>query len=221
MAKNSSSNSANIGGGNTDTGISTSNHRNLRSNQPSLKIDMEFPTKKVIPFEKGADKYSGVVTMLKESLYSQSNEAVVEEFIEFVGIDDAGDDLLIELTPEGFSNVPRYMEDISLKPMLEFGEYNRGVIICCEVSDEYHLYGETADFMSRFFGPKAGIEEDPVTGSAHCILGPYYGTKLGKSTIVGAQKSLRGGIVECQIKSDEVIRIAGAAVTTMSGNLYI
>ena len=211
------------GGGNVETGggsFNSSSHRHPRSNQQNLKIIMDLPTKKVVSFEKDTEMYTNVVSMLKESLYSQSNDSI-EEYIEFIGVDDAGDDLLIELTPEGFSNVPRYIEDIPLKPMLEFCGYNRGVIICCEMSDEYHLYGETADFMSRFFGPKAGIEEDPVTGSAHCILGPYYAAKLGKSTIVGAQKSLRGGIVECHLKNDNVIRIAGAAVTTMIGNLYI
>ena len=151
-----------------------------------------------------------------------TDETTIDAFIEFIGIDDGSDDLLVELTAEGFSTLPRHKKDINFNPMLELDEYNRGVIICCEVSDEYRSYGEEdADFMSRFFGPKAGIEEDPVTGSAHCILGPYYSEKLGKKNIIGAQKSIRGGIVDCEIKNNEVIKIAGATVTTMRGKLYM
>jgi predicted PhzF superfamily epimerase YddE/YHI9/ribosomal protein S18 acetylase RimI-like enzyme len=196
----------------------------------NLKIVMDFPTKEVIPFIKGTEEYTKVLNMLKEAFYSKNNnndidgdikDSTIENYVEFIGIDDSGDDLLIELTSEGFSNVPRYREDINFKPMVQLSGYNRGVIICCEVSDDYHFYGETSDFMSRFFGPKAGIEEDPVTGSAHCVLGPYFSAKLGKTNIVGAQKSLRGGIVTCQIKDDGVIQIAGTAVTTMSGNLHM
>merc|ERR1712127_1151252 len=88
------------------------------------------------------------------------------------------------------------------------------------------------DFMSRFFGPKVGIEEDPVTGSAHCTLGPYFSKKIGKDIVIGSQKSQRGGIVECELKSnteyigstdevDKTLTITGTAVTTMSGTLYI
>ena len=145
----------------------------------------------------------------------------IQDHIHFIGIDEKGDDLLIELSYEGFSNIPRYSEDINFKPMLSLDGYSRGIILCCNVSDDYKTYSETADFMSRFFGPKVGIEEDPVTGSAHCILGPYFSAKLGKGNVVGAQKSLRGGLVECEMKDNNIIQIAGAAVTAMSGNLYL
>jgi len=83
--------------------------------------------------------------------------------------------------------------------------------------EEEHI---TVDFRSRFFGPKAGINEDPVTGSAHCTLGPYFGTKFGKEKLRGKQASLRGGIVDCLIE-EKRMGIIGTAVITMSGFLSI
>lgn len=211
--------------------ISASNQRShalsrMVSNNHSLRILIDFPVKKVNAFGKDTELYASVLSMLKNSFFynqddSTTSQLDIEDYVHFVGVDDGQDDLLIELSSEGFSNIPRYSEDIDFKPMLELDGYNRGIILCCEVSDDYRLYGETADFMSRFFGPKVGIYEDPVTGSAHCVLGPYYSAKLGKVNVTGAQKSLRGGIVECEMKEDGVIQIAGTAVTVMIGNLYM
>jgi predicted PhzF superfamily epimerase YddE/YHI9 len=74
------------------------------------------------------------------------------------------------------------------------------------------------DFVSRFFAPAAGVPEDPVTGSAHCALGPYWGTKLKKSAMVGYQASARGGTVLLQLNQDQV-RLGGHAVTVLRGEL--
>jgi PhzF family phenazine biosynthesis protein len=74
------------------------------------------------------------------------------------------------------------------------------------------------DFVSRFFAPGSGIREDPVTGSAHCCLGPYWAEQLGKSQLVGHQVSARGGIVEVQIEGDRVL-LGGRAVTVLRGEL--
>jgi PhzF family phenazine biosynthesis protein len=183
----------------------------------NMKVVMDFPTKKLVPFEDNTESRSQVVDMLRKALDIED----IEKFILYLGVDVGGDDLLVEVTDEGFSTISSYCEEINFKAMLEFSGYNRGVIICCEVSDDYRLYGETADFMSRFFGPKVGIEEDPVTGSAHCILGPYFAKKLEKTTVIGAQKSRRGGIVECMMREDGIVRISGTAVTVMTGNLHI
>ncbi len=68
------------------------------------------------------------------------------------------------------------------------------------------------DFVSRFFAPAVGINEDPVTGSAHCSLGPYWAQKLGKSELVGYQASRRGGIIRVTVDQNR-IGIAGQAVT--------
>lgn len=74
------------------------------------------------------------------------------------------------------------------------------------------------DFVSRFFGPRDGINEDPVTGSAHCCLGPYWAERLGKTEMVGYQASARGGVVRTRIVGDRVI-LAGKAVTVLRGVL--
>lgn len=74
------------------------------------------------------------------------------------------------------------------------------------------------DFVSRFFAPAAGVDEDPVTGSAHCALAPYWAEKLGTPTLVGYQASMRGGIVECAVRGDRVV-LGGRAVTVLRGTI--
>lgn len=74
------------------------------------------------------------------------------------------------------------------------------------------------DFASRFFAPRVGVDEDPVCGSAHCCLGPYWGEKLGKSELVGHQRSCRGGVVRVRMEGPRVVLI-GHAVTVMRGEL--
>ena len=74
------------------------------------------------------------------------------------------------------------------------------------------------DFVSRFFGPAAGIDEDPVTGSAHCCLAPYWAAKLGKTTLTGYQASARGGVVRVEL-ADNRVRLLGQAVTVLRGHL--
>jgi len=74
------------------------------------------------------------------------------------------------------------------------------------------------DFVSRFFAPSAGIDEDPVTGSAHCTLGPYWAKKLGKNEMVAYQASPRGGIVQVRVNSDRVF-LGGQAVTVLQAEL--
>jgi PhzF family phenazine biosynthesis protein len=74
------------------------------------------------------------------------------------------------------------------------------------------------DFISRFFAPGSGIDEDPVTGSAHTALGPYWGGKLGKSEMTGYQASARGGVVRVRLNGDRII-LGGQAVTMMQAQL--
>ncbi|MGH7538919.1 MAG: PhzF family phenazine biosynthesis protein [Gemmatimonadales bacterium] len=76
------------------------------------------------------------------------------------------------------------------------------------------------DFVSRFFAPAAGVDEDPVTGSAHCALAPYWGAKLGKAELRGYQASLRGGVVLVRVAGDRVM-LSGQAVTVMRGTLTV
>jgi PhzF family phenazine biosynthesis protein len=74
------------------------------------------------------------------------------------------------------------------------------------------------DFVSRFFAPAVGIDEDPVTGSAHCCLGPYWGAKLGKTELKAHQVSARGGVVRVRLEGDRVL-LGGHAVTILRGEL--
>ena len=76
-----------------------------------------------------------------------------------------------------------------------------------------------SDFVSRYFRPIDGIPEDPVTGSAHCILGPYWGQILQKDELIGYQASKRGGSVLVRLRGDRV-DLAGTAVTVTAGELF-
>lgn len=80
--------------------------------------------------------------------------------------------------------------------------------------------GEDADFVSRFFAPTVGVDEDPVTGSAHCTLIPYWAERLGKSELFARQISRRGGELYCELVGDRV-KIAGEAVLYLKGEIYV
>ena len=88
----------------------------------------------------------------------------------------------------------------------------RGIIVTAK--------GNEADFVSRFFAPKLGIDEDPVTGSAHCALTPYWANRLGKSRLRAHQRSKRGGSLYCEDRGDRVL-IAGKAVKYLEGHIII
>jgi len=88
----------------------------------------------------------------------------------------------------------------------------RGVMVTARSSDGGY------DFVSRFFAPGSGVDEDPVTGSAHCCLAPYWGAKLGKTEMTGHQVSARGGVVRVRNAGDRVI-LGGQAVTVLRGDL--
>jgi predicted PhzF superfamily epimerase YddE/YHI9 len=80
--------------------------------------------------------------------------------------------------------------------------------------------GEGVDFVSRFFAPRAGIPEDPVTGSSHCTLIPYWVKRLGKTKLNARQLSIRGGELFCSLVGERV-KIGGHAVTYMKGELEV
>lgn len=80
--------------------------------------------------------------------------------------------------------------------------------------------GCDVDFVSRFFAPRAGVPEDPVTGSAHCVLTPYWANRLGRTTLLAHQVSRRGGEIRCTLKSDRV-ELAGQAVLFLRGGIMI
>jgi PhzF family phenazine biosynthesis protein len=80
--------------------------------------------------------------------------------------------------------------------------------------------GKKADFVSRFFAPGAGIPEDPVTGSAHCNLIPYWAEKLGKTKLHAYQLSARQGELWCELRGERVL-ISGKAVTYLKGEIFV
>ena len=88
----------------------------------------------------------------------------------------------------------------------------RGVVVTARSDDPRF------DFVSRFFAPAVGIDEDPVTGSAHCALAPYWGVRLGKSAMVGFQASARGGTVYVERRGDRVL-LGGEGVIFASGEI--
>jgi PhzF family phenazine biosynthesis protein len=88
----------------------------------------------------------------------------------------------------------------------------RGVIVTAKSSDPRF------DFVSRFFAPASGIDEDPVTGSAHCCLADHWSAKLGKAKMIGYQASLRGGVIHVELHSGRVL-LGGEAVIVAQGHL--
>ena len=181
----------------------------VASNRTS-KVSMAFPPKPAKELSTREEKAS-VRNMLKTAFSKDLNPL-------YVGLSEIGD-LLIELTPEAFSDIG--YESVNFKAFFEWDGYYRGVVICCIPAESKPKEGDLkVDFLSRFFAPKAGINEDPVTGSAHCVLGPYFAEKLKKSKVIGRQLSLRSGIVECEVSSDAVT-LTGTAITTMSGTLLM
>lgn len=80
--------------------------------------------------------------------------------------------------------------------------------------------GAKHDFVCRFFAPRAGIPEDPVTGSAHCTLAPYWVTRLNRSQVSSHQVSRRGGVLSCRVEGDRV-KIAGKCVDYLQGTIAV
>jgi len=80
--------------------------------------------------------------------------------------------------------------------------------------------GDRVDFVSRFFVPKGGIAEDPVTGSAHCTLVPFWAERLGRSQLVAQQVSARGGELHCELRGDRVI-MSGHCVLFLTGSIHL
>lgn len=98
--------------------------------------------------------------------------------------------------------------DLSLLSAVEA----RGVIVTSRASTQGY------DFVSRFFAPRVGVNEDPVTGSAHCCLAPYWCSKFGRDQLVGYQASARGGVVRVRVEKNRVY-LGGQAVTVLRGEL--
>ncbi len=115
-------------------------------------------------------------------------------------------DYLVQLESEEL--VRNLTPDIGLLDQLPV----RGVIVTAQASEKGY------DFVSRFFAPQCGVPEDPVCGSAHCCLGPFWQSRLGKTQMVAHQVSPRGGVIHVEFAGDRVI-LGGHAVTIMRGEI--
>lgn len=115
-------------------------------------------------------------------------------------------DLLILVNDE--ETVAKMRPDLNLLEKMEA----RGVIVTAR--------GDNEDFVSRFFAPSVGVPEDPVTGSAHTVLTPFWAKKLGKDKLKARQLSKRGGVVHC-INLGNRVEIGGPAKTYMTGTLQV
>jgi PhzF family phenazine biosynthesis protein len=161
---------------------------------------------------------SGVLTV------SRKNNLLEMDFPSRPGKPDAAPDALIKALGRNLTEVYKARDYLvilesedevnNLKP--DFQELSKldctGVIITAR--------GSEADFVSRFFAPRVGVLEDPVTGSSHCTLIPYWAEKLGKKTLTAHQVSQRGGVLFCE-QLDDRVRIAGNAVLYLQGNIHI
>ncbi len=133
-----------------------------------------------------------------------------EGLLEALGVDSTNIykskfDLLVEVDSE--DEIKKLEPDFTALAKCEA----RGVIVTAKAKSKF-------DFISRFFAPAFGINEDPVTGSAHCVLAPYWSKKLGKENLFAYQASSRGGEVRLEMKGDRVI-LGGQAVITLRGVL--
>ncbi len=122
------------------------------------------------------------------------------------GVFGSAEDLMVVLENE--SAVRAVQPDFDALHRVE----SRGTIVSAR--------GDRSDFVSRFFAPRVGIREDPVTGSAHCVLTPYWATVLGKSNLHAFQVSSRGGELFCSTSGDRV-KISGRAVLYLEGRVIL
>jgi PhzF family phenazine biosynthesis protein len=155
-------------------------------------IEMDFPAKPETPAEAPAG--------LLEALGAKAVHVGMNQFDYLVEV--TGEDVVRALAPD--------LARLATLPV-------RGVIVTSRPR-EAGAGGAACDFVSRFFAPAVGVPEDPVTGSAHCCLAPYWGRKLGKTEMVGRQLSARGGTVRVRVAGDRVM-LGGSAVTVMRGEL--
>ena len=142
-----------------------------------------------------------------------------KELLEVLGVDKVVNvayskkvsDILVELENE--EQVKDVQPDFELMKELDLDLTIRGVMITTRTSEKY-------DFVSRFFAPWAGINEDPVTGSAHTILTPYWSKRLNKKEMLAFQMSERGGKLRVKILENNRVEIAGNAILVLKGELF-
>ncbi len=126
-----------------------------------------------------------------------------------VSVHRAGDDVLVEVADA--RTVAQLSPDMAALAAVDA----RGVIVTAAAEEE-----ADHDIVSRFFGPRVGVDEDPVTGSAHCALAPFWAARLGRDSLRAVQMSARGGRLDAQVSGDRVM-LRGRAVTVLDGVLTV
>eukprot|EP00904_Undaria_pinnatifida_P007848 jgi/Undpi1/4193/HiC_scaffold_16.g07560.m1 len=159
-------------------------------------VEMDFPAKVVGGPLPSTDERRRAI----EEALRLSGDAL------FVGRNN--NDIMVEVTPQAFDALN---PDMRMLAAID----TRGFIVTCEAES-----GEgDMDYLTRFFAPRMGIDEDPVTGSAHCCLAPYWASKLGRDSLKGYQASTRGGTIRatvCRGKGEGRVLLKGKAVTKQS-----
>ncbi|MEU3274690.1 PhzF family phenazine biosynthesis protein [Saccharomonospora sp. NPDC006951] len=165
----------------------------LRCTATEGRVSMDFPASPPVPLD-GQDTPD--VSAIERALGTS-----------FDDIGTGGGDLLVTTTAEAVRALDPDLTAVAKWPF-------RCVMVTAE--------GDRAgiDFVSRVFGPAVGVPEDPVTGSAHCTLAPYWSNRFGRAELVGEQASARGGIVHMALDGDRV-GIGGEARTVVSGELLV
>lgn len=204
-----------------------------------IRIEMNCPWRNVNPLPPSPEGEGSVSSMIWQSFMwidHATNEQVLSspmDYIRFVGLTDDGEDLIVELTAEGFDLTCEIGFDcVELKQ--SWNGFSKGVIICCEVPDvsgkvadsalDGHPEGGTAnireisddfsiDFCSRYFHSNGHSDDQ----GSHSALGPYFGARRGKRRLLGLQNSERGGLVECNLTEDERVYLIGSTITTITG----
>jgi len=178
------------------------------------------PERDSIRFE---TRFSGALTVCREdSLLAMDFPALPPwkcvnppaALIEGLGNGGQAPSEMMQIEDNFFVVYEREQEVKAMRPNLRLPEklHPAGVAITAR--------GDNSDFVSRYFAPSYGIPEDPVTGSTHCSLAPYWAQRLCKTTLHARQVSERGGEVWCEVKNDRVL-LKGNAVLTLRGELLI
>jgi len=227
----------------------------------SIRVAMDYPWRSVEPVPPGPEGQGAILAMLRRAFFrawsavapdQNDDDTETDEMafslslhhVIFMGVTDDGEDILVELSTEGFDMLSGRSADYDALKQGWSG-YKRGLIICCDSPEDtpsdasagsevqLNVHAENGhdkqnlsekvsiDFRSRYFQTKHG-SEDPVSGWPHCALGPYFGGRQGKRRVFGMQSSGRGGLVECILQEGEQkVCIVGAASTTLAGKILM
>jgi len=171
------------------------------------KIEMDFPAAEIDTTTEPSNEILQCLGLTADQIVSSGSFESTKLLIEIESMAD-----LLALVPnfDGLKKLP-----------------GRSVVITAKatkkpsVIDDDLIFNQEADFISRNFAPWVGVNEDPVTGSAHCALAVYWGNKLNLSQLTGYQASARGGFVEVERLSAQRVKLVGHAVTTIKGTIYL